>query len=111
MAPSENFDRHRIGSQAGCIEHMDGPAALALERAAALPVHLLPTVDLQHLGFVAWVGGMAAHPVRESDVVHEQRQIVATGGQPGYLNVPGEAAGALATSASRVTDVVDALAI
>ena len=49
---------------------MDGPAAVALERAAALPAHVLPTVDLQHLGFVVWFGGMAAHPVRERDVVH-----------------------------------------
>jgi hypothetical protein len=33
---------------------------------------------------------MAAHPVRERDVVHEQGRVVATGGQPGSLSVPGD---------------------
>jgi hypothetical protein len=47
-----------------------------LARLAQDLAHLLPTVDLQHLESMVWVGRVLAHPVRERDVVHEERWIV-----------------------------------
>ena len=66
---------------------MHRPVACVVYRAPSFPVHLLPAVGLQDLRPVVRVDGMSAHPVRERQVVHEQRRIVATRQQPGCLSV------------------------
>ena len=65
---------------------MHGPAAALGEQAQAFPAHLLPAVGLKHLESMVRVGRVLAHPVRERDVVHEQRRIVAPRHQPGCLS-------------------------
>jgi hypothetical protein len=58
-----------------------------LARLAQDLAHLLPTVDLQHLESMVWVGRVLAHPVRERDVMHEERWNVPPRHQPGCLSV------------------------
>jgi hypothetical protein len=66
---------------------MHRPAAGLVQAAQSFPAHLLPTVGLQDLESMVWDGCVLAHPVRERDVVHEQRRIVPPRHQPGCLSV------------------------